>query len=482
MGENIFRQSVLILLILAFFGISGVSAATVNYYTLNEPVTTTQGLSLESFKVSGENQDIHVGDTINLMQMMSYNPESYNQLVIDQPGGISFEVTNPEGRAYRLNTNYVGKAISPGDYVSIKDSFIPDIEGVWKIKPSYTVTAGAAKGKIFPPDYWPIAEITVAKVEDPKPDLVIEGVSADFDYTNGLITKITYVVKNVGDVDAEASVTKIKIDGTDIGSDSAVGYLPAGKSLTVFVPVNVKYNGFSSLIEVTPNAEKAFDEADYENNYFDTIIDNPVDNAATTIESKPASDDLKSQSVSSGGIKSTDIVSADTCLAYNQNCNTIFTCSIIGLLSILLSAVTFALGYYYGVSKNCRKEMAWMRSKIAYLRSTDPNAAEGGENVDGANNAAEKFIEKYYGESISDADKDSSEDKKEKEAADKKSEAKDAKDKDNEKDNDNEKDKSDELTFEFAEGEDISEDKDDEKSSDGDSKSKKSKDSKDAKK
>ena len=422
MGANIFRQSVLILLILAFVGISGVSAATVNYYTLNEPVTTPQGLTLESFRVSGENQEISVGDTVNVMQMMSYLSGPYYQLIIDQPGGLTFDIVNPEGRAYRLSSNYIGKTITQGDYVSAKDSFVPDIAGVWKIKPSFAVTTGAARGKFFPPENWPVAEIKVAAVEDPKPDLVIEGVTADFDYKNGMITKITYVVKNVGDVDAGESVSKIMIDGAEV-ADSSVGFLPAGKSLTVFVPVNVKYNGPSSLIEVTPNADKAVDEANHGNNYFDAIIDNPVDSSVTTITAGPTSESL-SQSAVPGGA-GTEVVSADTCLAYTQNCNSIFTCSVIGLLSVLLSAVTFALGYFYGVSKNCKKEMAWMRSKIAYLRSTDPNAAEKGEynSGNGPNSAAEKFIEKYYGESVSDSGKDSDSSET---ASEKKDDSKDA--------------------------------------------------------
>ena len=477
MGANIFRQSVLILLILALVGISGVSAATVNYYTLNEPVTTPQGLTLESFRVSGENQEISVGDTVNVMQMMSYLSGPYYQLIIDQPGGLTFDIVNPEGRAYRLSSNYVGKTITQGDYVSAKDTFVPDIAGVWKIKPSFAVTTGAARGKFFPPENWPVAEIKVTAIEDPKPDLVIEGVTADFDYKNGMITKITYVVKNVGDIDAGESVSKIMIDGAEV-ADSSVGFLPAGKSLTVFVPVNVKYNGPSSLIEVTPNANKAVDEANHENNYFDAIIDNPADSSVTTITAGPTSESL-SQSAVPGGVQ-TDVVSADTCLAYTQNCNSIFTCSVIGLLSVLLSAVTFALGYFYGVSKNCKNEMAWMRSKIAYLRSTDPNAAENGESGsgNGPNSAAEKFIEKYYGESVSDTGKDSdssetaSEKKddskdEDKKADDKKSDDKDSKDKkdkkdagkdkDKDKDKEKSKDKSADIEFEYAEESDESE-------------------------
>ena len=479
MGANIFRQSVLILLILALVGISGVSAATVNYYTLNEPVTTPQGLTLESFRVSGENQEISVGDTVNVMQMMSYLSGPYYQLIIDQPGGLTFDIVNPEGRAYRLSANYVGKTITQGDYVSAKDTFVPDIAGVWKIKPSFAVTSGAARGKIFPPENWPVAEIKVTAIEDPKPDLVIEGVTADFDYKNGMITKITYVVKNVGDIDAGESVSKIMIDGAEV-ADSSVGFLPAGKSLTVFVPVNVKYNGPSSLIEVTPNANKAVDEANHENNYFDAIIDNPADSSVTTITAGPTSESL-SQSAVPGGVQ-TDVVSADTCLAYTQNCNSIFTCSVIGLLSVLLSAVTFALGYFYGVSKNCKNEMAWMRSKIAYLRSTDPNAAEKGESDsgNGPNSAAEKFIEKYYGESVSEKKDDSkdgdtkaadakSDDAKSDDADAKKSDADDkdskdkkdkkdaGKDKDKDKDKEKSKDKSADIEFEYAEESDESE-------------------------
>ena len=467
MGENIFRQSALILLILALVAVTGVSAATVNYYTLNEPITTPQGLTLESFRVTGENAEISVGDTLTVMQMMSYLSGPYYQLIIDQPGGITFDIVNPEGRSYRLGANYVGKTISQGDYVSVKESFTPDIAGVWKIKPTFAVTAGNGRGKFFPPENWPVAEITVAAVEDPKPDLVIEGVTADFDYKDGIITKITYVVKNIGDVDAQASVTKIMIDGTEV-ADSAVGYLPAGKSLTVFVPVNVKYNGLSSLIEVNPNADGAVDEADAANNYFDAIIENPTDNTVTTIAASPTSESLTPSAVT--GAK-TEVVSADTCLAYTQNCNSIFTCSVIGLLSLLLSAVTFALGYFYGVSKNCKSEMAWMRSKIAYLRSTDPDAADKGETGSATSTAAEKFIEKYYGEKASDSDKDKADasadsadakdtDEKEKDKDAGKDTAKDkAEDKAEDKDAGKSEDKTEDKTEDKAESKDSDKDK-----------------------
>ncbi|MBO4522290.1 MAG: hypothetical protein J5703_03790, partial [Methanomicrobium sp.] len=124
--------------------------------------------------------------------------------------------------------------------------------------------------------------------------------------------------------------------------------------------------------------------------------------------------------------------------------NSIFTCSVIGLLSLLLSAVTFALGYFYGVSKNCRNEMAWMRSKIAYLRSTDPDAADKGETGSASSTAAEKFIEKYYGEKASDS-----------------ADAKDTDDKEKDKDagKDTVKDKSEDKTEDKAESKDSDKDK-----------------------
>lgn len=368
MSGKIIRLTGLAVLIIVFLlaAVPAVSA-TVVYYSQEEPVISPEGLKITSYKISGELPELFTGDEITALYMLQYEPTDYNQLVIDQPGGLFFDLTDPHGYTVRLGLNYIGKTLFPGDYVSVKEKFSLDEPGVWKISPAYTIIAGNGMKKISNPKDWQVVEINILGREDPKPDLIIENIKADFDVENDAISRISYTIKNIGKADSNPSITALFVDGKKVDAESDVGYLPSGESVTIFEPVDLMYAGSTSLFEAQADYDKRINESDYENNHYEIIIENPgfeeffeTEGSESVSGVKVASESKASQAV---------ITEYNQCPSQVQNCSDIcFICGVVGLLSILLSVLSFALGYFYGLNKNCERQANWMRSKIDFFR------------------------------------------------------------------------------------------------------------------
>ncbi|WFN35786.1 hypothetical protein L1994_06365 [Methanomicrobium antiquum] len=381
------------------------------YYSLDKPVFSPEGLILNGFTVSAESPDIFVGDEITAKYLLYYESTIYNQLVIDQPGGLYFDLTDPDGNTNRLGQNYVGKTIEPGDYYSITEKFVPDRPGIWKISPAYRVIPGSGSNKKSSPDNWNTVEIVVKGIEAPKPDLVIESMKADFNLENGVISKISYTIKNIGEADSESSKSVFFTDGAKNGTESSVGFLPAGESITIFEPVNLKYTGSTTLIEGYADYYKQIDESDENNNLFDIILENPSSDKTQEITVTKDTTETTTQAS----------INSEKTISENQNynsycpapdcCNVCFICGVIGLLSILLCVLSFTLGYYYGLNKNCEREVRWFRSKIDVLKS---NSISNKQSVPEDDDIAEKMEEK-----LERAIKDLKDGKKEDESVDK---------------------------------------------------------------
>ncbi|MDD4127349.1 MAG: hypothetical protein PHV39_06650, partial [Methanomicrobium sp.] len=181
--------------------------------------------------------------------------------------------------------------------------------------------------------------------------------------------------------------------GEKNGTESSVGYLPMGESLTIFEPAEIKYSGSTTLIEAEANYNKKINESSYENNSFEVIIENPLSNSnsessfgITTKNNEQKSDNSCSDTVLNNNQYS------ETC-PVQQGCSDIcFICGVVGLLSILLCVLSFTLGYFYGLNKNCEREVRWMRSKIDLLRNDEKS--EKTEDKSKNDNIAEEMEEK----------------------------------------------------------------------------------------
>ncbi|MBP2132317.1 archaellum component FlaF (FlaF/FlaG flagellin family) [Methanomicrobium sp. W14] len=370
-------------LMISLFLVTAVSADYI-YYSIDSPKTSPEGLSLFTYKILGNSEDIYPGDEITAKYLLHYDSNATNQIVIDQPGGLYFDVTSPDGNVTRLGRNYIGKSIYPDDYYAIVENFSPNMPGIWKITPGYTVLTSGGMTKTFGPSDW-YAEINVKSLEEPKPDLVIENISADFDRDKGTISRISYTIKNTGDADAEQSTTEIYIDGMKTDSQSSTGYLPAGKSITIFEPADSKYSGSTSFIKIIANSDLKINESDYSNNEIETVVENPgsekISSEMPATQKETAAPTEASETNSPASTVLTGVNNPQE--GYFETC---FICGVVGVLSVLVCVLSFALGYYYGLNKNCEREVRWMRSKIEYLKSP------GGKNDCPGNEAKDEDI------------------------------------------------------------------------------------------
>ncbi|MDD4299572.1 MAG: CARDB domain-containing protein [Methanomicrobium sp.] len=368
--KNYIHAGFAILILALLTAVAPALAGTIYYYQ-DTPVASPEYLTLKGFSVSGETAEIYPGDEVTAKYMIHYEPQSYNQLVIDQPGGLYFDLTDPDGTTTRLGTNYIGKTIEPDAYISITESFTPDKPGTWKISPAYTVVQGNLMSKKSNPKNWQTAEIHVKGISKPRPDLIISDAKAEFDAELGIISRISYTIKNTGDADSQPSSSIIYIDGYENSMISSTGYLPSGESATIFEPAGVKYSGSSTLLKIEADYAKLINESDKENNKFEIVVQNPgyilpnkdTKNEAPAYESLPV---LESKPVAA--------TEYNVCPVQGGCFDICFLCAVAGVLSILVSVLSFALGYYYGLNKNCEREVLWMRSKLEILRTGSKNS------------------------------------------------------------------------------------------------------------
>ena len=185
-GKNIRLAGFAVFIITLLLMAVPVVSASVVYYSQEQPVISPEGLKISSYSISGDLPELFTGDDVTAAYMLQYEPTEYNQIVIDQPGGLFFDLTDPQGYTVRLGQNYIGKTIYPGDYVSVKETFSLDKPGVWKISPAYTIITGNGMKKHSNPKNWQVVEINILGREDPKPDLIIEDLKADFDTEKSL--------------------------------------------------------------------------------------------------------------------------------------------------------------------------------------------------------------------------------------------------------------------------------------------------------
>ncbi|WOF16215.1 hypothetical protein F1737_05580 [Methanoplanus sp. FWC-SCC4] len=391
-----FFHSILIAILLIFLFFASNVSASVIYFAQENPVSSEEGLILENFMVTGEGTEIYEDDPLTATYMLGYDSESEYSLIIDQPGGLYFDLIDPEGNKVKSTAHYVGSTINPGDYIGVTETLSFDKPGVWKIIPSYTVVNKHKISKFKNPDVWEAAEINVLSSAPPRPDLLVDDLKIYYDGDMGTIEKISYTIKNNGDVDSGVVISSISVDDVVIVNNSKSGFLPAKESLTIFEPLNVPYSGENSLIEVFVDSKNMIDEFDEKNNFYNRSFENPA--LKEIIQSTP----VPEMTVSLNNIEyeeraSPDILVSDQSGKSPVNFSDVgIICAVMGLLSVILTVVSFAFGYYYGLNKNREREVRWMRSKIESLRSKkDVDVCDSSvENDDNIAENMEKKLEK----------------------------------------------------------------------------------------
>lgn len=115
----------------------------------------------------------------------------------------------------------------------------------------------------------------------PLPDLNITDKSEEWVCLEAKTYNITYTVKNIGDKEAGASTTSIKIDGTEKTPDAVLELAPGASHTATLGPFTM--SGDSDTIRVCADKDNAVSESDETNNCMENVFKAPPPSTTKTI-------------------------------------------------------------------------------------------------------------------------------------------------------------------------------------------------------
>ncbi|MBN1431429.1 MAG: hypothetical protein JW931_01490 [Methanomicrobiaceae archaeon] len=277
-------------------------------------------------------------------------------MLISLPDGLHFEAVAPGGDEVKAGGSYIGEFLNPGDSLIMKARMKVDKPGLWKIWPAYN--AQNNKGIVqYNPEEWGAAEIFIDEKYIPMPDLTIIEAGVAGTGENGLEKKFYYVVENTGPLGASASVSKILINNEEPGVENPVGMIPSGESQKAFFTLgNISKGDKITIILDGPNAIGELEEDNNEWS-FAVNLQNDVAKTSGTGSGAEISEGPGKEVVESGNVVYCPATTAVCCDVTVQFI-------VLGVLSVLMSVFSFALGYYYCQTKKCENEIGWMYSKL----------------------------------------------------------------------------------------------------------------------
>lgn len=339
---------------LFFLLVPGICAAETVQYMQSGQNMSSNRLIISDFTVTSERPDIYPGDTLEMSGILT--SEAFYPMLISLPDGLYYSGIDPDGDAVKAGGSYIGQFISPGESLAIKARLKVDEAGVWKIWPAYN--AQNSNGIVqYNPEEWVAAEIYVEEQYVPKPDLKISDAGIAGTGDNGLERKFYYVVENTGPVDAEESISRISVNGGVFVLENPVGIIPAGESQKVFFTLESVSKGDTVTIILDDSA--GIEELDEENNDWSFAVNLQNDNlvASNTV---PVNEDKSVPVLNESRPENIVCYSGTTGVC----CDVTGQFIVLGFLAVLMSIFSFALGYYYCLTKKCENEIGWMYAKL----------------------------------------------------------------------------------------------------------------------
>ncbi len=339
-----------LIIFLFFIVIPCISAAETIQYLQSGQNMSQNRLVLSDFKITSERAEICAGDTLELSYILT--SEALYPMLISMPDGLYFSAIDPDGEDLKVGGAYMGEFLSSGESIVVRTRMVVDKTGKWTIWPSYNIQNNNGIVQ-YNPKQWQAAEIFIDEKYVPLPDLVIVEAGIAGSGQNGDEKRFYYIVENTGPVAAKATASGIFINEIDTGLENPVGMLPPGESQKAFFTLDEISRG--DKVTIVLDAENLEEELDEENNDWSFVfnIKNDVSKAYVTdlsLEEKETYD----QPSSIIYYPSAPAVCCDYTLQF----------IILGLLSVVTSAFSFALGYYYCHSKECENELGWMYAKL----------------------------------------------------------------------------------------------------------------------
>lgn len=366
------KLSLILTVVLLFMAIPCISTAGVVQYSQEGQNMSSDRILLSDFTITSERSEIYPGDTLELSYVIT--SKGFNDMLISLPKGLYFTALNPDGEKVTVGGAFTGQFISPDDPTLMKARITVDKPGTWKIWPSYNIQN--RNGIVqYNPKEWNAAEIYIDEKYVPLPDLTIIEAGTAGSGENGNEKRFYYIVENNGPLGTNATISRIFINDNEIGIENPVGMLPSGESQKVFFTLSEVSKG--DKIRIVLDAANSEAELDEDNNDWSFAVN--LKNDISKTSSSDSTSDRKEISEKSSG-KSDDVVYYPATNPVSCDVTTQFI--VLGILSVLMSVFSFALGYYYSQSKRCENELGWMYAKLKRIDS--------GENTDHSQTKAEE--------------------------------------------------------------------------------------------
>lgn len=357
------KISFVLIVFLLIFVVPCISAAETVQYSQSGENMSSDRIIVSDFTVTSERPDIYPGDTLELSYVLT--SDGYYDMLISLPDGIYFTAKNPDGEEIKIaRAAYTGQFISPGDSIVMQSRVTVDEPGTWKIWPSYTIQN--KNGIVqYNPEEWNAAEIYVDEEVVPLADLtIVEAGTAGADETDGGM-RFYYVVENTGPLGADTTVSRILVNDLDTGFESPVGILPSGESQKVFFTLANISKG--DKITVVLDAAETEAELDEENNDWSFAVNLKNDVSKTSAAAASATEAEEPKQDKQDTMNPETVVYCPDTTAVC--CDVTVQFIVLGVISVLMSIFSFALGYYYCQSKKCENEIGWMYAKLKRLES-----------------------------------------------------------------------------------------------------------------
>jgi len=358
------KYSLVLTVFLLFMIIPCISAAGVVQYSQDGQNMSPDRFLLSDFTVTSERPEIYPGDTLELSYVLT--SEGFGDMLISLPKGLYFTALSPDGEEVTVGGAFTGQFISPGDSIIMKARLTVDKPGTWKIWPSYNIQNKNGIVR-YNPKEWNAADIYIDEKYVPLPDLTIIGAGMAGSGENGDDKRFYYIVENNGPLGSNATVSRIFINDEETGIENPVGMLPSGESQKVFFTLSDALKG--DKITIVLDAANLEAELDEDNNDWSFAVNLKNDiSASSETYSKAAVEEGSEES--NGESANVVYYPATTAVC----CDVTAQFIVLGVISVLMSIFSFALGYYYCLSKKCENELGWMYSKLKRLES--------GEDID----------------------------------------------------------------------------------------------------
>lgn len=375
-----------IIFLTIFTSVFSAAAESTVYFSQEDTLVSDHRITLKDFTISGTSDKLEPGESILLSCNFEYDAEMPNPLTVTLPSGLYFTATAPDGEEIAVGGSYINEVIEPGSEFRVRAPFIPEKSGLWKFSPAYYVRDKRGVG-LTSPDEWQIAEVMV-NAPSSLPDMSVVGAEVSYNEKFPSFVTLYYTVENRGGAVIPSAMLMLEADG-QIVTDGIEISLNPGESVQSSYNIPVEMAGEGSRIKITGDCTGILEESNEDNNVL--ILDYSGSASAgsyggTSPVLAPAS--VTSPGTQSGGNSSGISDTADNSgtsdtsavnnptAPVNENsgiipdyssCNIQFI--VLGILAVIMSAVSFILGYLFSECGKGRREIEWLTAKVDRLKS-----------------------------------------------------------------------------------------------------------------